>query len=200
VNETMPFLPTRAYRPLLRLENRPAEMPGRRLPMPGLQVHPINRGRDEFTILPSKEIGGQRTMTEGTNAGAAPTPTKPKRTATTGSQGGGDFLKADVLGTRGREFQIAGTSWEENYDKTELIPCLHVIDTTGTVNDGEERLFKITTKGNNKVLADNGGGGEDLSPLHGHTVYLMAAKLAPREGEATKFSIQIVEFDGKTVA
>lgn len=120
-----------------------------------------------------------------------------KRTASEGAQGSGAFLKAEALGSRGREFEIADTSWEPNYDKSALIPCLHL--TAEGVNEGEEVLFKVTTIGNNKVLVDNGFGGEDISGLAGHKLFLSVSMVTPKSGGPAKASIRIAEFDGKAV-
>lgn len=124
---------------------------------------------------------------EQANAGAAPTPntTKPKRTAAQGSEGGGSYLKPSHIGPRGREFLVNATTWEENYAKDALIPCLHL-------DNGEEDdlLFKITTKGNNKALDAVGAGGEDLTPMEGATIYVSVHNVTARDG-TTKPSIQI---------
>jgi hypothetical protein len=125
----------------------------------------------------------------------------PKRTPEEGSQGGGNYLKADALGSRGREFTIAATSWEPDFNKESLIPCLH-LGAEGMPED-EELLFKVTTIGNNKVLVDHGVSGENrenLDVLVGHRVYLTRAMVTSKSGGPPKASIQIAEFDGKAVA
>lgn len=117
-----------------------------------------------------------------TNAGA-----KPKRTANTAKQGSGDYLTAEMIPARGKEYRVQDTSWEENYAKDALIPCLHLAD-----GGDDDILFKITTKGNNAAIDAAGAGGEDLGPMIGTTVYLQVNTITDRSGTSKK-SIQIAE-------
>lgn len=129
-----------------------------------------------------------------------PSTNRPKRTATEMKKGGGAYLNAGHIGPRGREFAVTGGSWEENYAKDALIPCLHL---EGNAEDGEEDelLFKVTTKGNNAAVDEGmGAGGEDLSPVTGAKIFVLVSTFTKKDGK-TGTSLQIAEVlrDGKSV-
>ena len=124
--------------------------------------------------------------------GTPPTGARPKRTANAAKAGAGDFLNPGHIGPRGREFEVVGASWEENYDKNALIPCLHLAGNP-EANEEEEILFKVTTKGNNAALDEGmGAGGEDLAPAIGYRVFIQAVPVTTKTGER-KTSLQIAE-------
>ena len=135
-------------------------------------------------------------MTEGENS-PTPSTTKPKKTASETGKGGGSYLNASMIGPRGREFQVVGASWEENFAHDALIPCLHLGADT---EEGEDILFKLTTRGNNAAIDAAGAGGEDLSPVIGATIYVQVVPVHARDG-TVKMSLQIAELtrDGKSV-
>jgi hypothetical protein len=133
--------------------------------------------------------------------GETPAPTagpKPRRGASETRQGGGSFLKAEHIGPRGREFDVSEVSWQENYAKDALIPCLHLAN-----GEEDDLLFKITNKNNAAALDECGAGGNDetsLAPMVGTKVFLQAIQIRDRSG-ASKTSIVIGEItkDGKSL-
>lgn len=158
--------------------------------------------RQQTAASASKRADTSKAMPEtpGTpGAGATPKPNLPRRGAHDGAQGAGAYLTPGIVGPRGREFTVVGSSWEPNYDEDALIPCLHL-----GAEDGEDPiLFKITTKGNNRALDECGAGGTDessLATMTGTAIFVQATTVRTKSGES-KVSLQIGEVlrEGKTI-
>ena len=131
-------------------------------------------------------------MTEPTNdQGSAPSPNTPRARRGLGdiAAGGGNYLKADAIPPKGKDFRVAEVGWELNFAKDAEIPCL-------TLDDGTEEgtKLKVTTKGNANALLQAGVVSADLHEAVGLSLFLQRVRVQSRDG-TTKDSVQIAQID-----